>query len=164
MAIPLLAVLLGSSTIKVGDSAPDFTLPDTEGKPITLSQVLEDGPVILFFFPKAFTPGCTRQTSAFRDRFADVGLKGAQVLGISTDSVETLRRFKEKLQAPYPLLSDAGGAVSKKYVGVMPVVGVANRANIVVGEDGVVKEVTSGGDAVDPSAAIRACPLRRDGS
>jgi thioredoxin-dependent peroxiredoxin len=57
MKIPLLAMLLGSSTLKVGDRAPDFTLPDTEGRPVTLSEALAKGPVILVFFPKAFTPG-----------------------------------------------------------------------------------------------------------
>jgi len=57
MKIPLLAVALGASTLKVGDKAPDFTLPDTEGKPVALSALLSRGPVILAFFPKAFTPG-----------------------------------------------------------------------------------------------------------
>jgi len=57
MSIPLLAMLLGAAPLKVGDRAPDFTLPDTEGKPITLSKLLERGPVILAFFPKAFTAG-----------------------------------------------------------------------------------------------------------
>jgi peroxiredoxin Q/BCP len=57
MKIPLLAMLLGSATVKVGDKAPDFTLPDTEGKPVTLSALLEKGPVILAFYVKAFTPG-----------------------------------------------------------------------------------------------------------
>jgi peroxiredoxin Q/BCP len=57
MHLPLLAVLLGSAPIKVGDRAPGFTLPDTEGRQVTLSRLLEAGPVILFFFPKAFTPG-----------------------------------------------------------------------------------------------------------
>ena len=57
MSIPLLAMLLGAAPLKVGDRAPDFTLPDTEGKPVTLSKLLEKGPVILAFFPKAFTAG-----------------------------------------------------------------------------------------------------------
>ena len=57
MKLPLLAMLLGSSAVKVGDRAPDFTLPDTEGKPVTLSKLLEKGPVILAFYVKAFTPG-----------------------------------------------------------------------------------------------------------
>jgi peroxiredoxin len=79
------------------------------------------------------------------------------VLGISTGDVETLRRFKRETKAQYPLLSDAGGEVARKYAGVMPVIGLANRANVVVGKDGKVKEVIEGGDAIDPSAAVNAC-------
>ena len=90
--------------------------------------------------------------------------KGAQVIGISTDDAATLKRFKEKLGAPFPLLSDPGGKVAKQFAGVIPVVGLANRANIVVGKDGIVKEVVTGGDAVDPSTAIAACPAAGAGS
>jgi peroxiredoxin Q/BCP len=161
MKIPILAMLLGSTALKVGDRAPDFTLPDTDGKPVTLSTLLEKGPVILAFYPKAFTPGCTKQNANFRDQYADVSAKGAQVVGISTDDVETQRRFKAEMKLPYPLLSDQGGKVAKQYAGTMAVIGVANRANFVIGQDGTVKEIVEGGDAVDPTAAIAACPLRK---
>ena len=90
--------------------------------------------------------------------------KGAQVIGISTDDVATLKSFKEKLGAPFPLLSDPGGKVAKQYAGLMPVVGLATRSNIVLGKDGVVKEVVTGGDAVDPSTAIASCPSAGGGS
>src|SRR5512138_221238 len=104
MSTPLLAMLLGATALKVGDKAPDFTLPDTHGAPVTLSRLLEKGPVILAFYPKAFTPGCTQQNKSFRDHFGEVTAKGAQVLGISVDSVETQRKFREKYQLPFPLL------------------------------------------------------------
>ncbi len=81
------------------------------------------------------------------------------MVGISVDDQETLRRFKAETKAPFPLLSDPDGAVSKQYSGLMPVVKLAKRANVVVGEDGVVKEIVTGSDAVDPSSAIGACPL-----
>jgi peroxiredoxin Q/BCP len=161
MKLALLSMLLGTAPLKAGDRAPDFTLPDTEGKPVTLSKLLEKGPVILAFYPKAFTSGCTKQNQNFRDRFADVDAKGATVLGISTDSVETQKRFKAELKLPYELLSDEGGKVAKQYSGTMAVVGVANRANFVIGQDGLVKELVAGGDAVDPTSAIAACPLRK---
>jgi thioredoxin-dependent peroxiredoxin len=160
MTTPLLAMLLGAAAVKVGDRAPDFTLPDTEGNSVTLSKLLEKGPVILAFYPKAFTPGCTQQNKNFRDHFGEVNAKGAQVLGISVDSVETQRKFKAEYQLPFPLLSDQGGKVAQQYAGKMPVVGFANRANIVVGEDGLVKAIVEGGDAVDPTSAIASCPLR----
>ncbi|GEJ58817.1 hypothetical protein AMYX_35580 [Anaeromyxobacter diazotrophicus] len=80
------------------------------------------------------------------------------MFGISTDDLETLKKFKEKVGAPYALLSDPGGQVASQYVGLMPVVKLANRANVVVGADGVVKELVTGSDAIDPSTAIAACP------
>ncbi len=161
IAMPILAALLGAAPIKVGDRAPDFTLPDTDGKPVTLSKLLDKGPVILAFYPKAFTPGCTKQNQSFRDRIAEVDAKGAQVVGISVDSVDTQRKFKADYQLPFPLLSDEGGKVSELYSGKMPLVGLSKRANIVIGEDGLVKNVVEGGDAVDPTSAIASCPLRR---
>jgi peroxiredoxin Q/BCP len=161
MTGPLLAMLLGAAPLKVGESAPDFTLPDQDGNPVTLSAVLKNGPVILAFYPKAFTPGCTKQNSNFRDKYAEVEKKGALVFGVSTDSVATQKKFKAEYKLPYPLLSDADGKVSKAYVGTMPLLGVANRANIVIGQDGKVDAVVEGGDAVDPNGAIASCPLRK---
>jgi peroxiredoxin Q/BCP len=163
MTAPLLAMLLGATSLKVGDKAPDFTLLDQEGKPVTLSRALEAGPVILAFYPKAFTPGCNKQNSNFRDRYGEVEKAGAQVFGVSTDSVETQKKFKAEFKLPYSLLSDPDGKVAKQYSGTMPLVGVANRANFVVGQDGKITEIVEGGDAVDPNAAIAACPLRKKG-
>ena len=162
MKTALLALLLGSSGgLKVGDKAPDFTLPDTAGVPVKLSALLASGPVILAFYPKAFTPGCTKQNEAFREKFEEVKAKGAQVLGISVDTVEKQREFKERYRLPYPLLSDEGGKVAEQYAGRMAVVGLANRANYVIDQDGTIKAIVTGGEAVDPTSAIAACPLRR---
>jgi thioredoxin-dependent peroxiredoxin len=161
MTAPILAMLLGASAVKVGDPAPDFTLSDQDGNPVTLSKVLKSGPVILAFYPKAFTPGCTKQNSNFRDHYGEVEKKGAQVFGVSTDSVETQKKFRAEYKLPYPLLSDADGKVAKAYVGTMPVIGLANRANVVIGQDGKVDKVVEGGDAVDPNDAIASCPLRK---
>jgi peroxiredoxin Q/BCP len=160
MTTTLLALVLAAG-LKAGDKAPDFTLPDTEGKPVTLSQLLAKGPVILAFYPKAFTSGCTKQNSSFRDHYDEIARKGAQVFGISTDSVETQKRFKTEYKLPYPLLSDADGKVSKAYAGTIPVIGLSNRANFVIGEDGKIQKIVEGGDAVDPNSAIASCPLRR---
>ena len=112
ITMSILAALLGAAPIQTGDRAPDFTLPDTDGSPVTLSKLLERGPVILAFYPKAFTPGCTQQNEHFRDQFSKVTEKGAQVVGISVDSVETQRKFKAEHRLPFPLLmlSDASVA------------------------------------------------------
>lgn len=83
------------------------------------------------------------------------------MVGISTDSVEAQKKFKDEQQLPFPLLSDEGGKVAKQYGGTIPVVGLANRATFVVGQDGIVKEISTGKDAIDPGGAIAACPLRK---
>lgn len=85
--------------------------------------------------------------------------KGAQVVGISTDSVETQKKFKDEYKLPYPLLSDASGKVAKQYGGTIPVVGLANRATFVVDKDGTIKEIITGSDAIDPLGAIKSCPI-----
>jgi thioredoxin-dependent peroxiredoxin len=159
--MPLLSVLLGAAPLKVGDQAPDFTLPDTEGTPVTLSALLHKGPVILAFYPKAFTPGCTQQNQNFRDHFTEVSAKGAQVVGISVDDVATQKKFKEKYQLPFPLLADQGGKVAEAYTGKIPVIGLAKRSNVVIGEDGKVVAIVEGGDAVDPTSAIASCPMHQ---
>lgn len=83
------------------------------------------------------------------------------MVGISTDSVETQRRFKEKYALPYPLLSDEGGKVAKQYGGTIPVVGLANRATFVIAQDGTVKEIVTGNAAIDPAGAITSCPVHK---
>lgn len=85
--------------------------------------------------------------------------KGARLVGVSVDSVETQRKFKEELKVPFTLLSDPGGKVAKQYGGTIPVVGLANRATFVLKQDGTVKEVVTGSDAIDPGGAITSCPL-----
>jgi thioredoxin-dependent peroxiredoxin len=85
--------------------------------------------------------------------------KGAEVVGVSTDSVETLAKFKSEFNLPFILLSDEKGTVVEQYPGKIPILGVANRATYVIGQDGVVKEVITGGDAIDPSSAVASCPI-----
>ncbi len=85
--------------------------------------------------------------------------KGAEVVGVSTDSVETLAKFKAEFKLPFVLLSDEKGTVVDQYPGRIPVLGLANRATYVIGQDGVVKEIVTGGAAIDPSASVAACPM-----
>lgn len=87
--------------------------------------------------------------------------KGAEVVGVSTDSVEKLAKFKSEFNLPFVLLSDEKGTVADQYPGRIPVLGVANRATYVIGQDGVVTQIITGGDAIDPSTAVAACPLRK---
>ena len=90
-----------------GDVVDDFTLPDQDGTPRTLSEFLRRGPVVLFWYPKAMTPGCTKESCHFRDMKAEFEGVGAQRVGVSADKVTKQKRFADKHDFDYPLLSDA---------------------------------------------------------
>ena len=98
-----------------GDTAPDFELPDEDGTPRRLSELAADGPVVLFFYPAAMTPGCTAESCHFRDLKAEFEGVGAQRVGISADQVEKQKRFSDKYAFDYPLLSDPDGTVATRY-------------------------------------------------
>jgi peroxiredoxin Q/BCP len=98
-----------------GDKAPDFTLWDHTGRPRTLSALLSDGPVVLFFFPIASSPICTAQACHFRDLSDEFARVGAQRVGISTDTVDKQAHFAQQRSFDYPLLSDADGVVSELF-------------------------------------------------
>lgn len=102
-------------SLAVGEKAPDFTLPtDDDGKEVTLSK-LQGKKVVLFFYPKDNTPGCTREACDFRDNFSEFKKLGVEVFGISRDSAKSHAKFKEKHALPYPLLVDANGDVCAAY-------------------------------------------------
>jgi len=128
-----------------GDLAPDFELPDEDGVPRRLSELAADGPVVLFFYPAAMTPGCTAESCHFRDMKAEFDAVGAQRVGISADAVSKQKEFSDKHQFDYPLLSDPDGAVATQF-GVrrkITVLTPTKRATFVIGSDlrvlGVVK-------------------------
>ena len=82
------------------------------------------------------------------------------MVGVSTDSVEKLAKFKAEFSLPFILLSDEKGTVVEQYPGKIPILGVSNRATYVIGQDGLVKQIITGGDAIDPSTAVAACPIK----
>lgn len=98
-----------------GDQVPDFELPDETGTPRKLSEFLANGPVVLFFYPAAMTPGCTAESCHFRDLAGEFAEVGAQRIGISRDPVERQSEFADRHDFGYPLLSDADGKVSKQF-------------------------------------------------
>lgn len=100
--------------LEVGTKAPDFTLPDQNGTPVTLSA-LAGKRVILYFYPKDMTSGCTRQACGFAELYPQFMEKGAIVLGVSRDSVASHKRFEEKYGLPFPLLSDPEKTVTDAY-------------------------------------------------
>jgi peroxiredoxin Q/BCP len=101
--------------MKAGDTAPDFELADDTGTRRTLSGLLADGPVVLFFYPLASSGGCTQESCHFRDLASEFAAVGAQRVGISADSVERQHTFSTTNSFDYPLLSDPDGAVAKQF-------------------------------------------------
>ncbi len=127
--------------LRAGDTAPDFELPDETNTPRSLSTLLADGPVVLFFYPAAMTKGCTAESCHFRDLAAEFAKVGAQRIGISTDTVAKQKEFSDQHSFDYPLLSDADGTVSRAF-GVKRPLDVlrVKRATFVIGTDRVIIE------------------------
>lgn len=100
--------------IEEGKKAPAFTLTADDGSKVRLSE-LKGSPVVLFFYPKDDTPGCTKEACAFRDRSKEMKKAGAVVLGVSPDSVESHVKFRDKFELNFPLLADEGHKVAEKY-------------------------------------------------
>lgn len=121
--------------LATGDTAPDFTLPDQNGNQVTLSTLLEAGPVVLFFYPKAMTTGCTKEACYFRDIAAEFAEVGAQRVGISADKPEKQADFDAKHGLGYPLLSDPDRTVARIFGVKRPGPLMNKRATFVIGTD-----------------------------
>jgi peroxiredoxin Q/BCP len=134
-------------TLKIGDLAPDFTLPtDIEGKEITLSK-LRGKKVVLFFYPKDNTPGCTKESCDFRDHFSNFKQHDVEILGISKDSATNHTKFKEKYSLPFTLLVDANadiceafGVINKKSLFGKTFLGI-QRSTFLLDEYGVLRAI-----------------------
>jgi peroxiredoxin Q/BCP len=133
-------------TLSPGDAAPDFTLPDQQGNPVTLSA-LRGTPVVLYFYPKADTPGCTTQACGVRDHRPDYEQAGAVVLGVSPDPVKKIAKFDAKHGLGFPLLADEEHAVAERY-GVWVEKSMYGRTymgnertTFVIGPDGTIQDV-----------------------
>jgi peroxiredoxin Q/BCP len=130
--------------IKVGDPAPDFTAAATDGRTIQLSK-LRGQTVVLYFFPRAFSPGCTIEALTFRDQHADFAGKGAQVIGVSTDAFDRQCRFANQHKLPFPLVGDATKTISRAY-GVLSWFEILGdrRITVVIDPTGRVRAVIGG--------------------
>ena len=127
--------------IGVGDKAPDFTLPSQSGEQVRLQDRIGQGVVVLYFYPKDETSGCTREACAFRDSHEVFTDAGAEVIGVSSDSVDRHAAFATHHKLPFTLLSDKGGTVRKEY-GVPATLGlIPGRVTYVIDRDGTVRHV-----------------------
>jgi len=131
-----------------GERVPDFELPDQDGKPRRLSEMLADGAVVLFFYPAAMTTGCTKEACHFRDLAAEFAAAGAQRVGISADPVAKQREFADKHGFDYPLLADVDGTVARIFGvrrgGLGPRLGLpVKRSTFVIGGDSRLIKIVS---------------------
>ena len=130
-------------SLDVGAKAPDFTLPNQDRQPVTLSEQLKKGPVVLAFFPGAFSGTCTTEMCTFRDSSSELNNVGATVVGVSTDTFFALKAWADQQKFTFPLLSDYNREVLGKYGVVNPdMIGlknIARRAVFVIDRNGVVK-------------------------
>ncbi|KRD11958.1 MULTISPECIES: peroxiredoxin [unclassified Streptomyces] len=131
-----------SKAPQTGDLVEDFALKDETGTPRSLTELLADGPVVLFFYPAALTPGCTAEACHFRDLAAEFAAVGAQPVGISGDSVDRQQEFADRHTLGMPLLSDEDGTVRERF-GVKRGFSLApnKRVTYVIGQDRTVLEV-----------------------
>ena len=123
-----------------GDKAPEFALANDEGEDTSLADLLLDGPLILYFYPADFTPGCTKEACSIRDIQSEMEALGAVVLGVSPDTVESHVKFRDKYELPFTLLSDPNKDVVRMYdVDGMFGVGV-QRATFLISQDRVIQD------------------------
>jgi peroxiredoxin Q/BCP len=147
-----------------GDQAPEFTLPDHTGTPRSLSSLLTNGPVVLFFFPAAMTPGCTKEACHFRDLASEFAAVGAARVGISTDPVQKQAKFSDIQQFDYPLLSDADGTVATQFGvkrGLLGKLMPVKRTTFVIDTDRTVLEVIASEISMDKHADEALAVLRQ---
>jgi thioredoxin-dependent peroxiredoxin len=129
--------------VQAGDKAPDFTLPSQAGEQVRLSDRFGERVVVLYFYPKDETPGCTKEACAFRDSYEVFTDVGAEVIGVSSDSAESHAAFASHHKLPFTLLSDEGGRVRKSY-GVPATLGLLpGRVTYVIDRDGIVRHVVN---------------------
>ena len=132
-----------AANVRVGGTAPDFELPAHTGEMVRLSDYRGKRVVVLYFYPKDESPGCTAEACAFRDSYEVFSEEGAEVIGVSSDSVASHERFGEAHRVPFVLLSDEGGRVRKRYgakssFGLLP-----GRVTYVIDRDGIVRHMFS---------------------
>ncbi|HEY9650940.1 MAG TPA: peroxiredoxin [Coleofasciculaceae cyanobacterium] len=127
--------------VNIGDTAPDFTLPSQSGEPVSLKDFIGKKSVVLYFYPKDDTPGCTAEACAFRDSYEVFKDAGAEVIGVSDDSPTSHQKFATKYKLPFTLVSDTGSKLRKLY-GVPATLGLLpGRVTYVIDKSGIVRHI-----------------------
>lgn len=144
LLITMIAIIAQSSfsqvTLEEGDKAPDFTLTADDGRQVSLSGYYDKQAIVLYFYPKDFTSGCTKQACNFRDNISGIEQYGAVVLGVSIDNAESHKKFKEEHNLNFTLLADTTKAVSQQYSGLNQN-GSANRVTFIIDKSGIIRKI-----------------------
>ena len=127
--------------LKIGTKAPEFVLANDRGGETSLSELLKDGPLVLYFYPADFTPGCTKEACSIRDIHNDIQSVGLQVVGISPQDTESHERFRDKHELPFILLSDPDKAVINMYDVDGPFGVGVRRATFLINQDRTIQDV-----------------------
>jgi peroxiredoxin Q/BCP len=135
----LLGLTLGAqaATLEVGSPAPDITAVDQDGKSVSFKAVYEKGPTLVYFYPKADTPGCTKQACSLRDDWSEIKAKGIQVLGVSGDKPDSQKAFQDKYKLPFTLVADHDSKVADAF-GVPHLGGFSKRQSFLIKDSKVV--------------------------
>ena len=136
-----------ASTPKASDSAPLFTGQDQDGKEFKLADLIGKKIVLLYFYPKDFTGGCTKEACGLRDRMGDLQTNNVAVVGVSHDSVDSHKKFADQYKLNFTLVADPDGKIIAAYDAKMPVVSLSKRVSFLIGLDGKIVHVT---DAMNP--------------
>ena len=132
---------LCGAALEPGTPAPPFSAKDQDGNTVTLASFLGKSTVVLYFYPKDDTPGCTKEACSLRDGFQEIRAAGAVILGVSADGVASHAAFAQKFSLPFPLLADPDRLIIDAYGVRMPVVGIARRVTFIIGKDGLIRDV-----------------------
>ena len=143
-----------AGALSVGDAAPKISARDQNGAEVSLSDLYARGPVLVYFYPKADTPGCTAQACSLRDAFPEFQVEKVTIVGVSGDTVESQKKFAEKYNLPFTLLADSDGALAKAF-GVPAVMGIAKRQSFIV-VDGKVAWIVESAKTGDHAAEVQA--------
>jgi len=129
--------LKNAAAIEIGADAPALTAIDEAGQPVRFAEYYSKGVTLVYFYPKADTPGCTAEACGLRDSFASLKARGVQVLGVSEDKPDAQQKFRDKYHLPFVLVADADGAVAKAF-GVPTFLGFAKRQSFLIKDGKVV--------------------------
>lgn len=157
LAMSLLSILglaAKADPLAVGAPAPKVSAPDQDGKIVNFADVYAKGPTLVYFYPKADTPGCTKQGCSLRDSWGDLQAKGIQVLGVSTDKPESQKKFRDKFTFPFPLIADHEKKVAEAF-GV-PTMIVSARQSFLIKDGKVVWNMTKASTATHAADVLKA--------